>query len=106
MTEDAVSRRRARPGGGVLRSGTSPKTGRARALNAPRAALVETNAAGVPIVINRQQVALIREEWRVVDRWWTEEPVYRRYFDCVLAGGMGVVVFHDAVRGGWLEQKA
>jgi hypothetical protein len=57
-------------------------------------------------VINRQQVALIREEWRVVDRWWTEEPVYRRYFDCVLAGGMGVVVFHDAVRGGWLEQKA
>jgi hypothetical protein len=80
--------------------------GRARALNAPRAALVETNAAGVPIVINRQQVALVREEWRVVDRWWTDEPVYRRYFDCVLAGGMGVVVFHDAVNGGWLEQKA
>lgn len=80
--------------------------GRARALNAPRAALVETNAAGVPIVINRQQVALIREEWRVVDRWWTDEPVYRRYFDCVLAGEMGVVVFHDAVNGGWLEQKA
>src|SRR5664280_1787413 len=80
--------------------------GRARALNAPRAALVETNAAGVPVLINRQQVALIREEWRVVDRWWTDEPVYRRYFDCVLAGGQTVVVFHDAVNGGWLEQKA
>jgi len=91
----------------VLRSGTSPKTGRrARALNAPRAALVETNAAGVPVLINRQQVALVREEWRVVDRWWTDEPVYRRYFDCVLAGGQTVVVFHDAVRGGWHGQSA
>jgi hypothetical protein len=91
---------------GVERHPLRTPKGRARALNAPRAALVETNAAGVPIVINRQQVALIREEWRVVDRWWTEEPVYRRYFDCVLAGGMTVVVFHDAVNGGWLEQKA
>jgi len=91
---------------GVDRHSQSTPRGRARALNAPRSALVETNAAGVPIVINRQQVALIREEWRVVDRWWTDEPVYRRYFDCVLAGGMTVVVFHDAVRGGWLEQKA
>jgi hypothetical protein len=23
----------------------------------------------------------------VVDRWWTEDPVSRRYFDVVLAGG-------------------
>jgi hypothetical protein len=84
----------------------STPRGRARALNAPRPALVETNGAGVPACINRQQVALIREEWRVVDRWWTEEPLYRRYFDCVLASGQAVVVFHDAVRGGWLEQKA
>ena len=80
--------------------------GRARALNAPRAALVETNGAGVPACINRQQIALVREEWRVVDRWWTEEPLYRRYFDCVLVGGQAVVVFHDAVRGGWFAQSA
>ena len=60
----------------------------------------------MPLLINRQQVALVREEWRVVDRWWTEEPLYRRYFDCVLVGGQAVVVFHDAVHGGWLEQKA
>jgi len=91
---------------GVDRHSLQTPKGRARALNAPRAALVETNLAGVPVLINRQQVALVREEWRVVDRWWTDEPVYRRYFDCVLAGGMTVVVFHDAVRGGWLEQKA
>ena len=91
---------------GVDRHSQATPRGRARALNAPRAALVETNAAGVPVLINRQQVALVREEWRVVDRWWTDEPVYRRYFDCVLAGGMAVVVFHDAVRGGWFGQSA
>ncbi len=79
---------------------------RARALNAPRSVLVETNAAGHPSLINRQQVAAVREEWRVVDRWWTDESVYRRYFDCVLANGQTLVVFHDAVAGGWLEQKA
>ena len=38
-------------------------------------------------MVNREQVTLVREEWRVVDRWWTEEPVSRRYFDVVLAGG-------------------
>jgi len=91
---------------GVDRHSQQTPRGRARALNAPRAALVETNAAGVPVLINRQQVALVREEWRVVDRWWTDEPVYRRYFDCVLAGGMAFVVFHDAVRGGWYGQSA
>ena len=36
---------------------------------------------------NRQAVALVREEWRVVDRWWTEEPVDRRYFELVLETG-------------------
>jgi hypothetical protein len=101
-----MSRARVASVEGAERHPRSTSRGRARVLNAPRSALVETNAAGVPTVINRQQVALIREEWRVVDRWWTDEPVYRRYFDCVLAGGMGVVVFHDAVGGGWLEQKA
>ena len=38
----------------------------------------------MPARVNRQTVALVREEWRVVDRWWTEEPVNRRYFEVVL----------------------
>ena len=90
--------------GGDRHSSPTPR-GRARALNAPRAALVETNAAGVPIVINRQQVALIREEWRVVDRWWTEEPVVRRYFELVLETGENTVVFHDGAGGTWFTQR-
>ena len=46
-----------------------------------------------------------REEWRVVDRWWTEEPVSRRYFEVVLESGQNVVVFRDQERGGWFSQR-
>ena len=37
--------------------------------------------------MNHRAVALVREEWRVVDRWWTEEPVVRGYFELVLESG-------------------
>jgi hypothetical protein len=61
---------------------------------------------GAPRSVNRQQVALVREEWRVVDRWWTEEPVDRRYFDVVLASGENAVVFLDEEAQGWFTQRA
>ena len=78
----------------------------ARRLNAPRPALVEAHADGIPRRVNRQDVALVREEWRVVDRWWTEEPVDRRYFDVVLESGENAVVFRDGESGAWLSQRA
>jgi hypothetical protein len=56
--------------------------------------------------VNRQQVALVREEWRVVDRWWTEEPIDRRYFDVVLAGGENAVVYLDREAQSWFSQRA
>ncbi|MDQ2982741.1 MAG: hypothetical protein M3R70_02280 [Actinomycetota bacterium] len=61
---------------------------------------------GNPRSVNRMAVALVREEWRVVDRWWTEEPVSRRYFDTVLASGENVVVFHDQEAERWFTQRA
>ncbi len=57
-------------------------------------------------MVNRQGVAAVREEWRVVDRWWTETPVSRRYFDVVLESGELAVVFRDQERGGWFTQRA
>ncbi|HEX4527357.1 MAG TPA: hypothetical protein VH108_11530 [Gaiellaceae bacterium] len=48
----------------------------------------------------------MREEWRVVDRWWTEDPVHRRYFDLVLETGENVVVYHDDDAGTWFAQRA
>jgi hypothetical protein len=85
--------------------------GSARALrtagrvNEPRAAVVEQNFDGTPWQVNRQAVALVREEWRVVDRWWTEEPVSRRYFDVVLESGQNAVVYHDDEAGQWFTQR-
>jgi len=55
--------------------------------------------------VNRQPVALVREEWRVVDRWWTEDPVSRCYFDVVLESGQNVVVFRDEEVGRWFTQR-
>ena len=81
-------------------------TTRTSRLNSPRAALVEAGPGGTPQVVNRELVTLVREEWRVVDRWWTEEPVDRRYFEVVLEGGRNVCVYRDQEAGCWFSQKA
>jgi hypothetical protein len=73
--------------------------------NAPRAARVEADANGRPLDVNHRAVALLREEWRVVDRWWTEDPVVRGYFEVVLESGENTVVFHDGASGGWYTQR-
>jgi hypothetical protein len=56
--------------------------------------------------VNRQEVAVVREEWHVVDRWWTEQPVSRRYFDLVLETGENAVVYHDDDACSWFTQRA
>ena len=81
-------------------------SGTARRLNEPRPALVEAGVGGMPLRVNRRGVALVREEWRVVDRWWTEEPLSRRYFELVLESGENIVVFRDEGRGAWFTQRA
>jgi hypothetical protein len=72
-------------------------------INAPRPALVEAAFDGTPWQVNRRSVAVVREEWRVVDRWWTEEPVDRRYFEVVLESGESTVVFQED--GKWFSQR-
>ena len=89
----------------VAYSGSARPARSARRLNAPRPALVEGHADGTPRRINRQDVAVVREEWRVVDRWWTEQPVQRRYFDVVLESGENTVGLPRR-RGGAVVQPA
>jgi hypothetical protein len=79
-----------------------PTAGR---INEPVAARVEAQFDGAPREVNHQPVTLVREEWRVVDRWWTEEPLSRRYFDVVLESGENTVVFRDEERGRWFTQR-
>ena len=55
--------------------------------------------------MNHQPVVVVREEWRVLDRWWTEEPVNRRYFEVVLETGENTVVYRDEERSCWFSQR-
>ena len=98
--------RRRRGGGAVVADSRSTSAVRsAGRINAPRPALVEASPVGVPVRVNREGVALVREEWRVVDRWWTEDPLDRRYFDVVLESGQNACVFRDEEAGCWFSQR-
>jgi hypothetical protein len=89
----------------VAHSGSARVVRSAGRLNQPRAAVVEARLDGTPVRVNRLPVAVIREEWRVVDRWWTEEPVSRRYFEVVLQSGENAVVFRDEEKACWFTQR-
>jgi len=91
---------------GSARTARAARRLNAQQLNKPRSALVEAHADGTPRRVNRQSVGILREEWRVVDRWWTDEPVHRRYFDLVLETGENAVVYHDDAAGTWFTQRA
>ena len=87
----------------------SRSTGAVRAagrINAPRPALVEASPVGIPMRVNREAVSVVREEWRVVDRWWTDEPVDRHYYEVVLEGGRNVCVYRDVEKLCWFTQNA
>ena len=76
-----------------------------RRLSIPRPARVSAGGSGVPIAVDRTPVDSVREDWVVEDRWWTGEPLRRRYFELVLSDGRNTVVFHDLVRGRWYLQR-
>jgi hypothetical protein len=77
-----------------------------RALGAPKPASVEADNRGVPATVEAMAVDSVREEWVVEDRWWTAQPLRRRYFELVLSDGRNVVVFRDLVGGNWFLQRA
>jgi len=75
----------------------------ARALNRPRPAHVRWGE-GLPVEVNGEAVESLRESWLVEDRWWTAEPLRRRYWELVGERGNNMVVFHDLRSGGWFVQ--
>lgn len=89
----------------VANSRSESNSRAARRLNEPRSALVAV-VDGLPVAVDRVPVDVVREEWRVFERWWTERPVRRRYFDLVLETGENVVVFLDEVNARWHRQRA
>jgi hypothetical protein len=76
-----------------------------RRLGVPRPASVAADARGVPQALGRARVESVGEEWVVEDRWWTERPLRRRYFELVLEDGRNAVVFRDLPSGRWFSQR-
>jgi hypothetical protein len=77
---------------------------RSRRLAEPRRVRVRADA-GRPHEVDGRAVDSVRESWLVEDRWWTDVPLRRRYWEVVTACGRDLVVFRDLVRGTWWEQR-
>jgi hypothetical protein len=73
-------------------------------LYTPLPADVEVNDDGRPVAVGGVAVEAVREEWLVEDRWWSEQPIARHYFELALADGRCEVVFRE--RGSWFKQRA
>jgi hypothetical protein len=52
------------------------------------------------------RVARITDVWEVIDEWWRDRPVARRYFSVVLEDGAHTTLFRDLSDGGWYAQRA
>ena len=77
-----------------------------RRLNEPMATRVRAGPGGRPLAVDGRAVDAVRESWLVEDRWWTDEPVRRRYWEVVTRDGKSIVVYRDLEQGAWFEQRA
>jgi len=70
-----------------------------RRLNGPRR--VEVRAGNRTWLL----VADVLDRYRTDDRWWTERPVERTYYELLLEDGRTATVFRDEIEGSWHEQR-
>ncbi len=81
-----------------------------RRLSVPRrvAVITEEGRAGEegrPLVVEGREVDSVRESWLVEDRWWTDRPLRRHYWEVVTTCGRDEVVFCDLEKGRWWSQR-
>ncbi len=77
----------------------------ARRLAVPRPAQVLAGRGGRPIDVDGHEVVSVRESWLIEDRWWTENPLRRRYWEVVTIDGRDLVVFRDLEAGSWFRHR-
>jgi hypothetical protein len=77
----------------------------ARRLAVPEPVAVQPAPGGRPAVVGRHEVAAVRESWLIEDRWWTDRPLRRRYWEVVTLDGRDLVVFRDLEDGGWYRHR-
>ena len=76
-----------------------------RRLAEPRPATVRAADDGRPQIVDGRRVDAVRESWLIEDRWWTDAPLRRRYWEIVTADGRNLIAFRDLVRGRWYTQR-
>ena len=77
-----------------------------RRLGVPRPTTVLAGPGGRPEAVDHHEVVAVRESWLVEDRWWTDAPLRRRYWEVVTTRGELVVLFRELDRaGGWYRQR-
>ena len=80
-----------------------------RRLNAPRRAEVRTDSSGVPTALRRNgtwlDVVEVIDRYRTDDRWWTEQPIARMYYELLLVDGRTATLFRDEISDRWWEQR-
>jgi CO dehydrogenase/acetyl-CoA synthase delta subunit len=76
-----------------------------RRLSIPRRIAVKAADDGVPELVAGREVEAVRESWLVEDRWWTDRPLRRRYWEIVTTSGRDEIVFHDLQSGRWWRQR-
>lgn len=74
-------------------------------LNAPKAARVRIGHRGRPLLVDGRAIEAVSESWLIEDRWWTDAPLRRRYWELVTTDGRSVVVFRDLESGAWYTQR-
>lgn len=75
-----------------------------RRIGEPRPVLVRADDAGRPLEVDGRAVDAVRESWLIEDRWWTDEPLRRRYWEVVTTCGRNVVVFRELEQQRWFRQ--
>ena len=92
----------------VENSGTPKSAGAFLPINPPYSIQVQVGRDGKPrmIWVRGRPFAIkeITDRWRIDDEWWTEQPISRMYYECVLSNGRRIVVFLDLITIQWFQQ--
>jgi len=97
--------RGARGGSALGADPTAPKSRGPRRLATPRQVDVRAGEGGRPEVVGGKRVEAVRESWLVEDRWWSDAPLRRRYWEVVTGDGRNLVLYRDLSTQAWYVQR-
>lgn len=59
----------------------------------------------VPATWEGKRVLSVVDEWRVVDRWWTDSPIDRTYIEVELEDLDRIYLYREGEEGQWQRQS-